>query len=828
VKAREFVLSNAQAAWHYAWDGGRLRALRLENRLSGATRALTAARELALVFSAAGDRVAETLRRVEDFTVVSVRLRGKSEAAVELKAAGVAATLHLRLEGPTRRKWVEVTNTGRSPALLLDVELDDFIPAGSVEGGGEGQPVFVDDEIFAAVEHPCGTGIGEGGRVRLAHYPGWKLAPGGRAVSRTALVSVAPAGGARAHFVSYIEARSVRPRKALSLFTPFGFNNQWGSCPTLDDEQNLNVLDRLDRWRRRGVKFDYYTLDTGWVDFNSDLTRFRPNAFPEGPDAVIRRVRGLGMKFGLWFATGWGAQSCWDYGPAFADGKPGKLPYREGYPAGGEGVWFCFGEERYQRILRNAVLHHVRENHVRLLKFDGGSYRCDHTGHGHLPGKYSVEPMFDALIDIAESARAVAPDIFIMWYWGLSSPFWAMHGDMIFESGLKMEGSATSAYPALYYRDSVSIALDQNTRCARNIPPTIKDSLGLWLSDTRWGNFMGRERWREALVMDLGRGNLLFPNIWGNPFHLDDDDVDFLAWIAALAKKEARLLGHRRSILGDPFRNELYGYAHGKGLRAFLFLNNAHFTSRRAVIGLDAAVGLGGRVGTPLEVRAHFPDRARLRRPDGKGFRLGDVLDLNLRPFETLMLEIGPASRSQPRLPVRRMARDEASRLGQQLDLRPAALTEDLEMTFTDAAAFAQKNLVKKSLAFEAALPAYSDGPPMILGIAIRLRKGNEEWLHTPTVVQIVQALVKIGGRSVILTPVPDGRQHGNTQSFGSSWVLYKTRLSSEWSGAPVRLAVHANLPADVEARVEAWVVRRWWREDTRPVADGCYTYAPS
>jgi len=828
VKKTSLILANRSVAWHFDWSGGRLRATHFENRLSGLTQYLTGSREIALVFSAATDRLAEPLRRVEKFSVRGVRPRGRDGAVFELAAAGLSVTLDIRLDGPTRRKRAEVVNTSSREVLLLDIELDEFTAEGTVSGGGDGKPVFIGDDVFAAIEHPCGTNTGEPGRVRLAHFPGRRLPAGGRFTSRTALVSVAAPGGARAHFVDYIEARSIRPRKTVSTFTPFGFNSQWGSCPTLDDEQNLNVLDRLAAWRKKGVKFDYYTLDTGWVDFDSDLTRFRPNAFPEGPAALIRRVKDLGMKFGLWFATGWGSQSCWQYGPAFADGKPGTMPYREGHPTGLEGVWFCFAEERYQRILKNAVLHHVKENGVRLLKFDGGIYRCDKEDHGHLTGKYSVEPMFDSLIDIAESARAIAPDVFIIWYWGLQSPFWAMHGDMIFESGLHMEGSATSAFPALYYRDSVSVALDQNTQCARTIPPIVKDSLGLWLSDTRWGNFMAKERWREAIVMDLGRGSLLFPNIWGNLFHLEGDDVDFLAWIAALAKKEYRLFSRRRNILGDPFRNEVYGYAHCSGSRGFLFINNAHFTSRRAVVRLGAEIGLDARAGTPLGVRAHFPDRARLLRPDGKEFRLGDVLDVRLRPFETLMLEVGPAARLASRLPVRSVSAAQAAALGTALALRTIAPAPGTEVTFVDAAAFAAKNLQKKAYAFESELPAFAAGDPMILSIVIRLRKGTEEWRYSPTVVQIVQALARIGGRSVLLAPVPDGRQHGNTQSYGCSWVLYKTRLPAECSGAPVEISVHANVPADVEARVEAWVTRRWWKENTRAISDGYYSYAPS
>jgi hypothetical protein len=39
---------------------------------------------------------------------------------------------------------------------------------------------------------------------------------------------------------------------------------------------------------------------------------------------------------------------------------------------------------------------------------------------------------------------------------------------------------------------------------------------------------------------------------------------------------------------------------------------------------------------------------------------------------------------------------------------------------------------------------------------------------------------------------------------------------------------VHSFVPADVEARIEAWLVRRWWSESARPLGDGYYADAPS
>ena len=283
------------------------------------------------------------------------------------------------------------------------------------------------------------------------------------------------------------------------------------------------------RWQKRGMKFDYFSLDTGWVDPNSDLTRFRPTCYPNGPAEMIRKSESLGMKFGLWFGTCWGAESCWDYPQVLAGQPQISMPYRLGYPdKAHEGRMYCFAAEPYFKTFkRSDPLSRPGEPctaaEIRWRGFTAVTARQ----HGHLPGKYSIEPTYANLIDIATSARAIAPDVFIMWYWGLKSPFWALYGDLVFESGLQMEGSATSIFPTLYYRDSVTLAQDQNAQIAKNIPPIIKDSLGVWLADNRWGNFMGKERWREALVMDLGRGDLFFPNIWGNLYHLTSEDVDF-------------------------------------------------------------------------------------------------------------------------------------------------------------------------------------------------------------------------------------------------------------------------------------------------------------
>jgi hypothetical protein len=778
--------------------------------------------------------------QVSDFEVQALERIGPHKAAFKLHSRSLAAeaTLHYELDGPTRRKWVEVTNSGNTSLLLLDIRLDDFDTNSSTSEGGPGEPVFLSEEAFAALEHPSGLNQGDGGRIRLMHFPARLLPPGGTTRSHTALLSVAQPGEAADHFTSYTQDRSPRKKRALSIYTPYGINNQWGGCPALNDLETLNILDNLEKWQQKGLKFEYFTLDQGWLDPTGDLTRFALQCYPGGPAKIAERVKALGMKFGLWFSVSGANWSCGEnpavkpsFIPPAGDaetGPPLGAQYRNGYLAnGGVPGRLCVASEPYFSMLRNAILHNIKVHNLKLFKLDIGSYYCNSTEHGHLPGKYSLEAMYERLLDIAAAAHQADPDIYVMWYWGLRSPFFALHGDTIFESGLFMEGSGTSWFPTLYYRDSVTLNLDQSTQFAKTIPPINKDSLGVWLADTRWGNFMGHERWKEALVMDLGRGNLLFPQLWGDINLLDDPDQEFLRQMDALAKQNAPLFLRRRNILGDPWKNEVYGYANARGARGFLFINNVHFASRPAELHLGPTLGLDAAPATPVEIVSHFPDRKRIVPAEGGNFQIGDVAKVWLRPFEVLMLEVAPPADTTRNLPKRGESAHEAANAGVALTLQHQPPADWMDVHFADAARFEQKGLKKKSQTWTADLPSLESGP-RILAIPVKLREGGGEWRYSPTVVEIVQVVARIGDQKIQMIPVPDARQFGNTQNAGCSWVVYKLRLNPQWSRKKLEFAVSAYLPQSVEARVEGWVIEQWWEERTRPLGDNYYADEPS
>jgi hypothetical protein len=69
----------------------------------------------------------------------------------------------------------------------------------------------------------------------------------------------APRGEALEQFHAWLGGESPRKKKAVSIYTVFGTNNQWGACPTLSDTEVLDVHQVLKGWQEKGLRFDYFT-----------------------------------------------------------------------------------------------------------------------------------------------------------------------------------------------------------------------------------------------------------------------------------------------------------------------------------------------------------------------------------------------------------------------------------------------------------------------------------------------------------------------------------------------------------------------------------------
>ena len=212
-----------------------------------------------------------------------------------------------------------------------------------------------------------------------------------------------------------------------------------------------------------------------------------------------------------------------------------------------------------------------------------------------------------------------------------------MYGDVSFDPGLALEAAHPSAKPAPYIRDSITVGLDQAQWFCDDTPKLGKDSLGVWLSKWGWNSGVGRERWQEGFIMDICRGSML-AQPWSDDGSLSKLERSQLADFIALLKERPDCFRNSRFILGNPWKNEPYGYCCTDGRRAFLAINNCTWSDQTLRLELNSAWGLpdGGR----WDIYRWYPAPAKLT-ADVQSF--GPTASLGIRPSEVTLLEVVPA-----------------------------------------------------------------------------------------------------------------------------------------------------------------------------------------
>ena len=135
---------------------------------------------------------------------------GGGEARFELKAkdfpASANVTYRWEKDSPVLRKFVEVKNLNDKPHRLLNVRLGTYRTDAKTSDGEQGFPVYLNDEFFMSLAHPSGWAIGDGGVVKLRHYPGVSIAPGKTFACMETVLGVSPAG-ARAEAIPRLRPR---------------------------------------------------------------------------------------------------------------------------------------------------------------------------------------------------------------------------------------------------------------------------------------------------------------------------------------------------------------------------------------------------------------------------------------------------------------------------------------------------------------------------------------------------------------------------------------------------------------------------------------------
>ena len=540
---------------------------------------------------------------------------------------------------PVLRKLVEIHNQGDEEVnRLLNVRLGDYPVEAEASGQERGFPVYLDDEFFISLAHPAGWAVAQDGKVGLRQHPGVRLRPGEKFACMEAVYGTAAAGEARKAFLAHLHGRMRRVvrkhDKPYAIFEPFGARPDGNF-----DETEEFVLDSIAKVaqgdRDSGCRFDFYSVDF-WVDYNGDLKRCDPVRFPSGLAKIKEELGKLPTKLGLWIDSSgerWSiggnpdVQHCLNVDPQ----RPETL---KAVPWGRAS--FCRAAEPIKSMYTQAFRDHIRENGARLLKFDNLASVCMNPNHDHLPGIYSTEPIQNAVIDFFRALDEECPDVFLMGYWGYRSPWWLLHADTLFDSGIHIEAASPSSFPAPYARDSVTQRLDQAQWYAGDVPPLGKDSLGIWLSDWGWNSSIGKQRWEAGLLMDICRGSLL-AQIWSDTAWLSPPERKQMADFIALLKERPGCFANPCFILGDPWKDQPYGYCCSDGHRAFLALNNCAWNDTSLSLKLNSEWGLPDD--QLWDLYRWYPSPARLV---GDSPSFGPEVSIALRPFEVVLLEVVP------------------------------------------------------------------------------------------------------------------------------------------------------------------------------------------
>ena len=621
-----------------------LRAESWENRLTGRTVSLGGGPELEVDIGLPGGPVQTPQWQVSGPMVEKGTTGRNSEVAFQLTARQPAlsalVTYRWDAEQPILRKLVQITNAGREKIdRLLNVRLGSYRTGAEVFGDQRGFPVYLNDEFFVGLAHPSGWATGENGEISLRQHPGVRLASGAKFQCMETVYGVGETAEARNTFLAHLRSRMRRVvrghDKPYAIFEPFGAR-PGGNF----DESETFVLDMIAKMaegeQQTGCRFDLFSVDF-WVDYHGDLKRCDPARFPNGLTGIVGELGKLGTAPGLWIDSSW---ERWSIG-----GNPdvqGCLNVDPQRPETLKAVtWnrrsFCRASEPIKSMYTDAFRHHIREQGVRLLKFDNLATVCFNPNHDHLPGIYSTEAIENAAIEFFGALDEECPDVFLMLYWGYRSPWWLLHADTLFDSGIGIEAASPSDFPAPHARDSVTQKLDQAQWHAKDVPPLGKDSLGVWLSDWGWNSSIGKEHWQEGFVMDICRGSLL-AQPWSDAAWLTPPERKQMADFIALLKARPECFGNPRFILGDPRKKEPYGYCCSDGSRAFLALNNCVWKDSLLCLNLDSTWGLPDD--QAWDLYRWYPNPARLGSDNGHS---GKDVAICLRPFEVVLLEAVPS-----------------------------------------------------------------------------------------------------------------------------------------------------------------------------------------
>lgn len=525
-------------------------------------------------------------------------------------------------------------------ATVDRLEVERFVTDKPAEGGGRGEPVFLNKQWFTGLEYPAGytrhtdgntpkdysryyEKVGnysyinlEGrdiepqaqkGLVRLMHFPGFTQ-PDFHITSKTAVTGVVQGNETTGTaFMRYIATMWKAPRSFLH------FNNWFEpQAKDLKGDGLLNI------WRSfktalapYGVKMDAMVVDDGWQNRKS-IWDPSPQYFPNGyadVKVLSDKLSEEGVGFGLWLSlNGYTNNINWGVENGYKEAK--RNTYFSQY-----GRNYSLSATKYKAEVMEKIPAIAKQVNAMYYKHDFNVLSDMDEGNNHpATDRHGHEATLDASIEILIATRKMNPAIYqnlTNWVW--FSPWWLMYSDYLWM--LAGDDGTNGNWPEISTRAMASTDRDTyiwrmfGNPADRPLVPIsrlmthgiIKNSRGMM--ESKEDNI---QDWAEYVLMHYGRGTLL-KEWYISPSVMKADDWKALCTVDGWAKERLAALSNTVFVGGRPDEGNAYGYIGWDGAKGVLVARNTQAATQKLIIPFDQTVGFKGAAGQSFKGDVVFP-----------------------------------------------------------------------------------------------------------------------------------------------------------------------------------------------------------------------------
>ncbi len=365
------------------------------------------------------------------------------------------------------------------------------------------------------------------------------------------------------------------------------YDNLTPNDPIIDEKlayKNINDLKNFMEGSK--TKFDYYIMDAFWHKLGKKYQDYDDAIFPNGINGILNKVKELDMNFGLWFDIN------------FIHNKPTDFKQYDNLLNNNS---YCFACDEVASSMSNAIIKHIKEDNLKIIKLDFAYFECKNPNHNHsIKHIESKEKSIKNFIKMVNMIHEVDKDVKILCYngWTINldclasvkkmdkkviSPYWLKYINYIYcgdprPSEIPTPNFATSL---IYYSDSMLRNFVDSY-----IPFYAIDDHGSMMGITGTIYRIKKEAFRQSILHNVLRGTNKI-NPYGDISLLDQDDMNYYHFVDSILSDITNKKMQCEFILGDVRNAEVYGYRLYNDKEGYLLIVNPTYLSQNVNVNLN-------------------------------------------------------------------------------------------------------------------------------------------------------------------------------------------------------------------------------------------------